>query len=316
MDGITIIIPTTGKKSHLNALIKSIALQKMNQPVEILVLCNEDDDEVFSENENFAKTSADLKIIKLRPKGVNRARNRGISEARYKLLFFVDDDCELIDPLLLSKHFQTHQAKPDLFALGGNYAIPADTNFFSRLYQDIQMRWLFQSFLHSDRPQARYLIGGHFSAKRDLIQANSLKFNEAILYGGSELGFFEDAFQKSLNMELADLSVLHRTNETFLSLSKKVYKQGRGQALSCIEMVDAAKAPLVVRQKDGICESFFKSYLALVFKLGYLKQNKKSLTIFTYLFRNLKNNLLRIQYSLLDRLKNLDNSKKSRGDRF
>jgi glycosyltransferase involved in cell wall biosynthesis len=286
MDGITLIIPTRGLIQTWPLLIQSIMNQKVSFPVEILLIQNDvQDDSQKIKAFHFKNTNqADLQFFYLKEAGVNFSRNLGIQKATHQLVFFLDDDCELSDELILQKHFRIHQQKLNLFALGGLYQISDKASYFSKLYQKIQMRWLFKGLLNET--ESRYLIGGHFSAKKDLLLQNEIYFNEGIQYGGSELAFFEKAFARELKMELGHLSVLHHTNESLTSLTRKLFKQGCG--LAYLNKRNPQQELAKDLNQDDLTENFFLSFLNLVFWFGYFNQKKNRWGYFVFLIKLMK----------------------------
>lgn len=319
MDGVSVVIPSMGRSNFLSCLVKSVEKQKCDVPVEIILVANQMADDLvwkrFNERYQFEgadKRSCVLRIERIHQAGVNFSRNQGLKLASYNLVFFIDDDCEMDDYLLLQKHYQLHQRFSDLFAVGGVYDISPGAGFFTRLYQDIQMNWLYRGLIAGrpkDRPDCRYLIGGHLSVKKDLAVKNNICFDEAIVYGGSELSFSQKSNLAGLPLQLHEMSVLHHTQESFFSLHRKIFKQGRGQALVSSEGLN-------VEDSDQKQSSFLISYFGWVFWFGFYFQRKNVLGFAVYLIKSAKNYLLYKKYKTLDTVNSILDSKKQRGDRL
>lgn len=253
--GLTVVIPTINDEKTLDPLLESLSAQNFLYPLEVIVVNNSKTKEKI----NLNKFNLDLKQIFSNP-GVNTARNAGLKEAKNEIILFLDDDCRLIHPATLATHHKRHRLDLELFALGGGYQIPKQAHFFSQLYNQMQMSWLYGNLIENTSWQTRCLIGGHFSIKKSLAVGHDIYFNEAILYGGSEVSFFERAYLLKLKMWLMDFKVLHLTNESFFSLHRKIYKQGKNH---CFEF-DRSKN-IVDLQKIEIFFDLFKSYFNLLY---------------------------------------------------
>ncbi len=91
------------------------------------------------------------------------------------------------------------------------------------------MQWLYESYLDHFKLSAGYLLGGHFSIKRNLLNRAELSFDTAITFGSSETDFFLTARQKGLILNLKKWPVSHVLLDSPLRLIQKVYLQGRGK---------------------------------------------------------------------------------------
>ena len=232
MDGISLIIPTMGNANNLLRLLISIEKQRIDFSLQVILICNPVYDLTKAKmlQDQLIKNSNQIfEFHTMAKAGVNRARNQGLAKTKFATILFIDDDCELDDPLLLQKHFDLHRERLDLFAVGGVYGLPKQASTLSRMYHEIQMTWLYRGLLSENSArQTNYLIGGHFSVKKIFVDSRHLRFDENIVYGGSELSFFAQARETNLPLELFEMSVLHHARETFPSLQKKLFKQGIG----------------------------------------------------------------------------------------
>lgn len=322
MDGVSFIIPSRGRSKSLVRLLKSIRAQKMEQDYEIILICNHlQSSDHFDRLQNRCRgiiPAENFKMLNWPHPGVNRSRNVGLDQAKYGLVFFVDDDCELDDTYLLQKHVSLHFKKPEIFAVGGLYELDNSEvpSFCSRIYFDVQMRWLYQALIDpTSTRRASYLIGGHFSAKKNQIQKNKLRFNDEIIYGGSELSFFARAQGLGLLMELHDFSLLHQTEENILSLHQKIFKQGKGQAISEAEKV-ALPSPKDSFEERDLLRKIILSYLGWVYWLGYFVQKKNLKGFLFFILKTGFRRLAFIKFKILQSVEKFIESKKSRGDRL
>lgn len=85
----TVVIPLYNKAKHILRTLKSITMQKY-PAMEIIVV----DDGSTDEGPSLVEKAniANLSLIKQKNKGVSAARNRGIKEARYEYVAFLDAD--------------------------------------------------------------------------------------------------------------------------------------------------------------------------------------------------------------------------------
>lgn len=289
--GLSIIIPTLGVGGHLPRLLSSIRSQIVDFPIEVIICDNSLDANIHSEIESiFRNYKISVRNLVLSSRGVNHARNQGIFASRFEIILFVDDDCWLEDDRLLQKHFLIHKNKNMLFALGGDYILAPGAKFFDRCYHSIQMKWLHAGRLNKSNNETVYLIGGHFSVKRKIVLENCLSFNEEIAYGGSELSFFNSAYQMGLSMNLENLSVIHETKESYVSVTRKLYLQGRGKAiLSRHKNYDSGSEQIISFGNDPsvhFLSVWMENFLALVFWFGFYEKNKNIFGFLKYLFRN------------------------------
>ncbi|MBC7742199.1 MAG: glycosyltransferase [Bdellovibrionaceae bacterium] len=321
MNGISIIIPTCGEIKPLVRLIQSITKQTLDKPFEVVIVFNSISQTKFLLKKpqiNFG-TSAELQFIWIDAKGVNKARNAGIEKAKYNLLLFLDDDCELVNSNALQAHLNYHVAKPDLFCLGGIYNLPPRASFFDRVYNLIQIRWLYGSLKAAHSQAANFLIGGHFSAKKEILKKFEIYFNPAIIYGGSELEFFLAAQKNSLSCELSDLVVTHYTHENIWSLTRKLNRQGRGQAVA-EQNFPVETAQLQAQLGETFTASLIMKaaliYFNYVFWYGYFSQNQRRSQFIVLLARNLLDSVRYRHFKLIQKLEAEIRIKNDQGDRL
>lgn len=220
---ISIVIPTHRNLRGLERLLRSLQLLENDFPCEVLVVANPPCDKVNRLCKQYASTI----YLKSPDVGVNHARNVGLHAASYPVVLFFDDDCYVEDPLLLKKHLEFHQAHPEVLAYGGSYQIENNAALLSRVYHFVQMTWLYSGLMGPDF-QTQHLIGGHVSIKKDLLQGQ--EFDSSIVYGGSELEFFQRLGQQGCQLVLGSVHVAHASKVSWAQFFKKARRQGRGKA--------------------------------------------------------------------------------------
>lgn len=235
---IDIIVPVLfSKRGHLTTLVSSIGLQNLNgiDSVAITFVVNParppDVIELSNQLTTILKEKPKFKIqmMTIKNSGVNSARQLGLDSTSGSLVFFFDDDVQIADPNLIQIHFANHSTNPDIFAVGGYYSLPKNARLFSEMYLNRQIQWLNESYTDFSKSRSNYLIGGHFSIKRSLLQKHQIEFDTNIKFGSSETDFFLSARQKGLELVLIKNSVTHDIEDSPLSLILKVYNQGSGK---------------------------------------------------------------------------------------
>lgn len=235
---IDLIIPVLfSKRGHLAALVRSIGLQNLDgiDSVTITFVINpaRPTDVIDLSNQLRAivkeKPQFQIQMMTLEKPGVNSARQLGLDSTTGAFVFFFDDDVQIANPNLIQTHIAHHTNTPDIFAVGGYYSSPQSSRLFAELYLNRQIQWLNESYTDFSKTRSNYLIGGHFSVKRSLLQKHQIKFDTQIVFGSSETDFFLSARQKGLELMLIKNSVLHTIKDSPFNLILKVYKQGSGK---------------------------------------------------------------------------------------
>lgn len=224
--GLSIVIPTKNNQHILAPLISSINSQNIDFPIEVIIV----DNSKKGIRLDLKCSKGPITFARCAP-GVNRARNKGLQLANSEIILFLDDDCRLKHPATLATHHFYHNSNSDIFAIGGGYEPAEGASFYSLLYNQLQMSWLYNNYLYQNGYEAACLIGGHFSIKKSLVKHNGIFFDETIAYGGSEVSFFKKAYNAKLKMLLLNIKVIHETHETFSSLTLKFLKQGKNHQL-------------------------------------------------------------------------------------
>ncbi|OFZ29653.1 MAG: hypothetical protein A2622_10535 [Bdellovibrionales bacterium RIFCSPHIGHO2_01_FULL_40_29] len=314
---ITVIIPTLGELKKIKILLDSLQNQKVKSDFEVVIIDNSCDENKHSQLQKLVSGyRLFLRLVKTEKKGVNIARNKGLDLSLSNLCLFIDDDCWLHDSLLLEKHISWHQQDKAVFGIGGYYALPENAGYFDKSYHTNQMRWLLRGTYGLSGNETRYLIGGHFSVKKDLVTTHQLRFDEQIVYGGSELGLFLLAYHLGLKMRLENLTVIHNTSESLSSLTKKLYKQGRGKA----KIRDDIDYGSIGISKEGASLDYWYRaldvYLSLVFWFGYHRERKKVKDFFLHVTRITLNTFQYYRHQWLTKADEILKNKRDRGDRL
>lgn len=116
---ISVVMPLYNKERHVERAVRSILAQTM-QPAEIIVINDGSTDNSVSVVEKI--TDPRIRIINQKNAGVSAARNRGIREAGFELIAFLDSDDEWKPDFL-----ETISGLIDRFPQAGAYATAYET---------------------------------------------------------------------------------------------------------------------------------------------------------------------------------------------
>ena len=321
---ISVIIPTLGNIENLNRLMKSTVSQHINQNnYEVLIVVNGliEKKDVAALDKWSMLYSEILKVYFISEKGVNIARNFGLSRAKFSVALFLDDDCELSNPHFLEEHIRLHSLHEQIFAIGGAYLLPASAKYFDQIYNYIQIKWFISGVQDTQlSSKTQYLLGGNFSIKLETVKDRKLKFDENILYGGSEYEFFRKANIIGLKMLTNGLDVIHHTQESLLSLTRKIFKQGRGKAYIDgkykIVSQDFVKEKKISNRSGGVVDRTVRLYFNYIFWMGYYFYQKKYFRIFYHIVKHWSGSLNMLRFEILSKISQQISSKKEKGDRF
>lgn len=120
----TVVIPLYNKASHILRTLKSITWQKY-PAMEIIVVDDGSTDEGPTLVEKLEIEN--LRLIRQKNQGVSAARNRGIEEARYEYIAFLDADDEWL-PLYLDEIAGLVNKFPEASFYGTSYQIVESGN--------------------------------------------------------------------------------------------------------------------------------------------------------------------------------------------
>lgn len=320
---ISIIIPTLGNLENLERLVRSIINQNIDRNnYEVLIVVN--GPVAKKDKEKLHKWSLllieNIKVYFISEKGVNFARNFGLSHAKFSIALFLDDDCELFNKHFLKEHIRLHNANQQVFATGGGYLLPIYSKFMDEIYNCLQMRWFISGIDDSQLSlRTQYLLGGNFSIKLQILKDKNLKFDEEILYGGSEYEFFKKANIARLEIFTNELDVIHHTQETIFTLSRKIFKQGRGKALidgKYKTIKQSASYKKTAKNSGSFFVKMAEIYFNYVFWTGYYFYKKKYLIIFFHIAKDFVSFLNILRFNILSKVTHQIKEKKEKGGRF
>lgn len=222
MNSFSIIIPFLEGKRGLKTLIPTIesCLRQKLKP-EIIVVSN-------LENASLESICRETKIAYYCSQrlGVNYARNLGAAKANGEYLYFLDDDCILLNSDHLSKIQQALLTHPEFSAVGGPYLSDSRTDWKVRGYNAMATAWTQTPSLEfkSEIKMVEALLGGNMCVRRSDFSSG---FNARIVSGGDEADFFSNLLSSRKQIGyFPDLGVLHLADDSFAGLIGRAKNQG------------------------------------------------------------------------------------------
>lgn len=197
---ISIVIPTLGRAS-LDRTLESVLRQDAN--FEVIV-------SIDPAARDLAPREYSSKVMSVSSPGpgANRARNEGARHARGQIIWFIDDDTEIIGDDALQA-LRSIFNDPAVIAAGGEYRSNDSCTFSQRGYNAFCGVWR-SSAGHEDR---EILLGGTLAVRKSAYMAAG-GFDDKIIYGGAETSFVvrlnEQATAEQKIIFDSRLDVMHR----------------------------------------------------------------------------------------------------------
>ncbi len=262
---LSVVIPTHLRSASLEAALRSFHSQDLERSrFELIVVSNLEDQNVQHIVAKAGARGLDAKHVIVGQIGVNRARNAGLELAKGDVIFFLDDDCRLSRPDHLSQLVLRFQAEPAFSIRGGLYRDSTDATSTARSYNAVVNAWV----RGHDR-ETKMMVGGNLAVLRSAIGAT--RFDEAIVYGGSEVGFQLELARRGYRSKLdADLAVIHDFRASVFTVFRKAWRQGyerkpgTGASLAAVA-VELAKTR---RLAFGLCYGGISRVASLSAELG------------------------------------------------
>jgi len=228
---ISVVIPSRRRREILLECLGSLLKQTVI-PDEVVVIENDDKSRYGGIEEKFKDLG--LRVILEKNKGKSIARNRGIQEARGKILAFLDDDCEPVSEWLevICKNILNGEADVVLgksLEKKHNLLTEAYVFQYNRFFLTERINFKTREVLYGDALNSR-----NFAVKKEIILKNNIWFDHRY----DRFGFVEDTdFGEQLKRSGAKMLyerravVIHKDEEFLWPLLKKKFRNGRAMAL-------------------------------------------------------------------------------------
>jgi len=181
---ISIIIPVYNKEQYLNECIKSVIYQKY-EDIEIIVINDGSRDNSENIIKEWSIIDNRIKFISQNNQGVARARNKGISLAKGKYIFFLDADDYLektaISKLVTNaKHTKSDIIVGNFYEITGKQVVKKESfkNMLFNKYDLGLTETLLEMFIVNNRHMAR---AGNKLYKLDFIKEFQITFADDVI---------------------------------------------------------------------------------------------------------------------------------------
>ncbi|MBK8201951.1 MAG: glycosyltransferase [Bdellovibrionales bacterium] len=223
----SIIIPTHRRHRSVLNLLSSLENQDFpKDEFEILIISNLPDPSLRKQIEKQIDGRLLYDFFEVGELGVNRARNLGISKAKGKFLFFLDDDCFANQTFYLKKGIELLRRWPEASAVGGPYSLGPKSSTIEQVYNSICRQWLENSVRKSG--YTVNLVGGNMVFHATVF-SSGLRFNESIVFGGAETELNSRLVQQGYRLKYdPNYSIEHRVHLTLRTFFSKAFWQGFG----------------------------------------------------------------------------------------
>jgi GT2 family glycosyltransferase len=243
---ISVVIPTRNRLESLKVTLAALARQELEDLVaEVVVVDNGSDDGTPEWLCERARTFPfGLRAFTESAAGVSVARNRGVEEARGRLVLSINDDTSPADSDLVAGHVWAHAQTTDSIAVLGRIVYPA-----SERANDPFMAWLsrgaqfdFDSLEQGREPLPNHYYTAHLSFGRDRFRAVG-GMDERLVFGfeDAEFGFRMSQGGTTLSYQ-PQLVLLHR--HSMDPGSWRAHRERMGAAAALVNRVHRTKPPI------------------------------------------------------------------------
>ncbi|MEZ4872193.1 MAG: glycosyltransferase family A protein [Bdellovibrionales bacterium] len=217
---LSLVIPSSLNDRPIEALLDSILIQNLNSNAfEVIVVINGEG--IWNEQriQKLENQYSNVRFLINSFPGTNRARNVGAKYAQGDFLFFIDDDCRLVDPSQLKRVLSFCQERTVVYATG-MYRTPINGKWHQQIYNFISNSWL---RAYSDRTGQHFtFLGGALLISRHLLSECG-GFDESIQGGGEEWSLAKKLLPRRITF-LNSLCVWHSFQGGWWRLLKKKHE--------------------------------------------------------------------------------------------
>jgi len=171
----TIIIPTYNRSELLRKTLDGISRQtELAFIKEVIVVSDGSTDSTRDVAEQFSGRLP-IRVLEQARRGVSRARNYGMREAKSDVVLFLDDDI-VPGPRLVAEHARFHEEMPRLEAVQMGYVTwhpDVTVTPFMRWYGEYGGLCAFSLLKENQEVDPRYLYTCNVSFKTEFIRANN-----------------------------------------------------------------------------------------------------------------------------------------------
>ena len=225
---VTVIVPVRNGEPTIEPLLESLLqLDYDRKRVEVIVVDGNSTDKTREIVEKYP-----VKLVVERKRGLNAARNTGISNSNGEIIAFTDCDC-VVSSNWITKIVENFK-DPQVSCVGGS-AKGLNGDFVSQ-YADnsvVHFMPLFKKREELDmvKPFLRHPAGCNMAFRRRVAEEVGC-FDESIQYGFDEVEFTERVCKAGYKMVLdPNVFVWHKHRSTIKEFLKQNFRYGRGSGV-------------------------------------------------------------------------------------
>ena len=193
--GISLVICTYNRCRYLPEALQSIKAQTLSpQKFELIIVDNNSTDDTSIIAHRFIASNSQLNIRYCfeASKGLSYARNRGIKEAGFPVVNYVDDDA-ILSPVYLEAMLDFFNNHPDAAGAGGKvipkYEAGTAPNWMSKYLDGFVGKIDFGDELQLFTTAMKYPVGCNMAYKKEVLQKAG-GFNDALKFRSDDKYIF------------------------------------------------------------------------------------------------------------------------------
>ncbi len=273
---VSIIVCTYNREKYIKQCLIALHHQeeKWNN-YEVLIIDNNSTDATHQISQQYIEDNSlsNFRLIKEANQGLTYARNKGILEAKYDIISFVDDDATVRHDFIsnLIKNFETHL---DILAIGGK-VIPVfpesdEPKWISKYIEGIVSRVDYGN--ETKYFKEKFPVGCNMSFRKEIFESLG-RFNTNIKIRSDEKELFRRLINKYGRKKILyapDVYLEHVMGAERVSkegVIKVSMLTGEGEYYRLLESKSALQKKLI--------EYYFKYAVAFIISLGFLILGEK-----------------------------------------
>ena len=232
---LSVVIVTFGRPVLLKQCLNSIAVSKLPQYYEIILIVNGDD---AGQAEKIAQNYTGLKIkVYLIGRMTNAAaRNQAIGYSSGEIIYFLDDDVIVSENIFIDV-LDKFKARQDVDVIGGPNLTPLNSSLFQRccgyafssVFGAADMHSRYAAF-GKDRPaDDRLLILCNLSVRKTTLDAKKIMFAGDLVCAEENNLLYRLELEGCKMLYCPQLIVYHERRKNILSFITQVFRYGYGR---------------------------------------------------------------------------------------
>ena len=185
---VTVVVPTYNRRESLLRMLQSLSEQTYSPDGFEVVVVDDGSSDGTAERLRELRPPFGLRVLSQQNQGPAVARNRGVAEARGRLIVFLDDDI-VARPNLLAEHVAAHEGEADPVVIG-TMMPPHDWP------RPVWVRWEEEHIVQ----QYRAMMAGEYACTARQFFSGNVSLSRARF---QEAGGFDPAYKRAEDLEFA-----------------------------------------------------------------------------------------------------------------